>query len=504
MIKTLQQAPFLRLSVFYIAGILVSNWTESFAIPLLGVFLLFSSFLIILFSSSAYRLRWLFGAGFCLFLFSTGLLLTEIEKQKTDWNEPEVQKKYLAEIIDEPVRKPKTWLCLSRIEGKKVNLYISADNISVSLQPGDSICFYGELQPIDLNYLKKKGIAARGFVSSTNWKRTGCRHSFSLRYEALSVRKEVLRQLKQIIVEEDSYIIASALLTGYKDELTPDLRRIFIVTGSSHVLAVSGFHFSVIYGMIYFFLIILGNSPKARIFQQAIILLIMWFYAFLTGLEPSIIRAALMLSLWGIGNAFFLRAFTLNTLGVAALGMLLYNPFYLFDISFQLSFGAVLSILLINPHLLSLYQSRNLLLKYCWQSTSITISAQIGTLPFCLFYFHQFSLTFLITNLFAVPLSGVLLFLLPFSLFVHQVFPGLILLNHISNWTLHLFISGLRSMESIPNGLIEGINFSLVDSLLMVFYFIAFTFFLIRKRIFYFCLGLLFVTLQVFHYFCFS
>jgi ComEC/Rec2-related protein len=503
MIKTLQQAPFLRLSVFYVAGILAADWKGYFSFFFVGIFLLLSFFILLMSYKSTYNTRWLFGIGLFLFVFFTAFFLTKIEKPKSEWQEDN-PREYLAEIINEPVRKPKTWLCLSQVEGKNVNLYISADSASSTLQPGDSIRFYCELQAIDLDYLRKKGVAARGFVSAAHWKKIGHRHDFSLRYRALYVRSKILKQLKQVVVVEDSYIVASALLTGYKNELTSELRRTFIATGTSHVLAVSGFHFSVIYGIIYFFLILLGNSSKARILRQAIILPIIWFYAFLTGLEPSIIRAVLMLSLWGIGEAFFLPTFTLNTLGVAALGMLLYNPYYLFDIGFQLSFSAVFSILLVNPHLVDLYQSRNPLLKYCWQSTSITISAQVGTLPICLFYFHQFPLAFVITNLFAVPLSGFLLFLLPFSLFIHQVFPGLMFLNRISDWTLHLFISGLQLMESIPNGLIDGIHFSLVDSLLMVSYFITFTLFLIKKRFFYLCVGILFVTLQVFHYFCLS
>ena len=501
MIKTLRQAPFLRLSLFYIAGIIFGTLGKLPAS--LWAYVAFLSFLLIVLASFfySYKLRWMFGFTLSLFLFSLGVLFLEKEERKTNWSN-EGWKEYTVEIIDEPVRKPKTWMCLSRIEEKKVILYISADSLSDSLCPGDLLLVRSDLQPVDVDYLRKKGIAARGFVSQNQWEKTGRTHSFNLRYKSLAVRNKMLEILKQIIPEEESYSIASALLTGYKDDLTPELRKTFAVTGTSHILAVSGFHFSAIYGMIYFCLAFLGRSRKSRILTQAIILPVIWFYAFLTGLEPSVIRAVFMLSLWGIGDALFLRTFTINTLCVAAFFMLVYNPLYLFDVGFQLSFSAVLSIVVINPHLVCLYQSRNPILKYGWELCSVSLSAQVGTLPFCLFYFHQFPLTFLISNLFAVPLSGILLFLLPFSLFVYQVFPGITLVGIILNKSMRVFISGLKDIEAIPNSLIEYLNFSLWDSVLMTAYLVSFVFFLIRKRVFYFCLGFLFVIVQVFHYFC--
>ena len=499
MIKTLRQAPFLRLSLFYIAGILVG---AAMGTPLsLFCFLAFLSLTLLTSFNYSYKFRWLFGFALSFFLFFLGVLFLEKEEQKTDW-ENEGYKEYAVELIDEPVRKPKTWMCLSRTGKKKVILYISADSLSASLRPGDSLLIRADLQKMDVDYFRKKGIAARGFVSQTQWKKTSCNYSFNLRYESLAVRNKILKVLKQIIPEEESYIIASALLTGYRDNFTPELRRTFAATGTSHILAVSGFHFSAIYGMIYFFLAFLGRSKKSRILTQIIILPVMWFYAFLTGLEASVIRAVLMLSLWGIGDSFFLRPFTLNTLGVTAFAMLLYNPLYLFDVGFQLSFSAVLSILIIHPHLVRLYQSMNPILKYAWELCSVSLSAQVGTMPFCLFYFHQFPLTFLLANLFAVPLSGILLFLLPFSLFVYRIFPGFTWIGAILNGGMHIFISGLKNIEAIPNALIEQLNFSIWDSILMTAYLISFTLLLIKKRIFYLCLGFLFVTIQVFHYFC--
>ena len=503
MIKTLHQSPFLRLSLFYTAGIVFGTILELSPVFVLCVFSL--SFILILssFFCNSYNCRWVFGFALFLFLFSSGILSLKKENQKTKWENAGWQE-YVGEIIDEPLKKPKTRMCLCRIDGKKVVLYITTDSLSIALQPGDSIRIRADLQEVDADYLKKKGIAARGFVSAWNWVKTGSSESFNLYYRSLAIRGKILETLQRIIPEEESYMVAAALLTGYKDDLTKELRQTFTATGSSHILAVSGFHFSAIYGMIYFFLSFLGKSRRSRIFIQIIILPIMWFYAFVTGMGASVIRAVTMLSLWGVGECFARRSFTLNTLGIAAFAMLLYNPLYLFDVGFQLSFAAVLSILLVNPYLVILYQSKNPALKYAWELCSVSTSAQIGTLPFCLFYFHQFPLLFMFTNLFAIPLSGILLFILPFSLFVHTLLPGFTLLNYLSNRFINLFLGGLRYVESVPNGLIERLNFSFLDSFLMTLYLIIFVLFLIKKRIFYLCLGILFVTVQVLHYFCFS
>lgn len=503
MIKTLQQAPFLRLSLFYIFGILCGNFVEfnrsyEAAILLFSCFLMFLSLFV-----HSYNRRWLFGFALFLFCFVLGIISLNWESKKTEWAYAGWND-YSVEIVDEPVRKPKTWMCISKVEGKKAVLYISADSLSSLLQPGDSLQIRADLQKVDADYLKKKGIAARGFVSAKHWKKTGRNQSFNFHYRSLETRNKMLKTLRQIVPKDELYLVAAALLTGYRDELSPELRRTFSVTGTSHILAISGFHFSFIYGMLYFFFSFLGKSRNAKIIRQCIILPVMWMYAFVAGMEPSVVRAVTMLSVWGIGEAFFLRSFTFNTLGFTAFAMLLYNPLYLFHVGFQLSFSAVLSILVINPHLALLYQSRNPLLRYAWGVCSVSTSAQVGTMPFCIYYFNQFPLIFWVTNLFAIPLSSALLFLLPFSLLVHTLTPEFHLISIILNQTLNLFVSGLKYLESIPNALLEQLNFSFVDSILMLVYLILFVLFLIKKRIYYFCLAFLLVTVQLFHYFCLS
>lgn len=502
MIKTLQQAPFLRLTLFFISGILVAfHYEVSFSLLVcLGIIaiilLLISPFV------KQYAFRWIFGTGLFFLCFSIAGLFTQKHWAASEWEEENATQNYLVEIIDEPVQKPKTRMCKVRIKDKKAIIYIPTDSLSSALLPGDILEIRTRFEKPYPDYLRKKGIAARGFVSQDNWKKQASNERFNLRYLSLGIRRKLLTRLREIIPEEQSFNIAAALIINYKDELSPEARQTFAATGSSHVLSVSGFHFSTIYAIFYFLLSFLGNSRRAKIIRQSIILPVMWLFAFITGLAPPVVRAGIMLSLWAVSDTFFVRAFTLNTLAIAAFFMLLYNPLYLFDVGFQLSFSAVFAILTLNPHLVILYESRNPIINYAWQLSCVSTSAQLGTMPLSIFYFNQFPLTYLLTNLFIIPLVSILMALIPLSLLFSYLFPGVLFFGILAIRLLEFMMSGLRFLESVPYGLISGLNFSILDSLFVSLYLVLFTFFLIKKRIAYLYFGLFFACVQVFYYFC--
>jgi competence protein ComEC len=217
---------------------------------------------------------------------------------------------------------------------------------------------------------------------------------------------------------------------------------------------------------------------------------------------PSVIRAASMLTLWGLGNVFLFRAFTINTVGVAAFFMLLYNPFNVFDVGFQLSFSAVLAILLIHPHLVKLYESRNPLIKYVWELSCVSTSAQLGTAPLSIYYFRQFPLLFLISNLFAIPVTGVLLALLPVSLFLHFLFGNVSWLMLPVNKILTVFIFALEQLEAIPNGLIQTEQISVTDMFYLFLAIILGALLFLRKRIVYLYLLAIVSASRIIYYLC--
>lgn len=505
MIKTLYQAPFLRLCFSFIIGILLAFYRilpVSFLVGLGAVALLLILLSYIPFALRSYPFRWLFGSGVLLFFVTLGALLTAKSVQQTEWHETG-KRDFRVRMLGEPVEKPKTWMCPVEVEGKRALLYIAVDDLSALPGPGDNLRVYTRFEPQEIEYLRRKGIAARAFASRGNWEVIPGEKAFSLRMEALKVRRKMLALLKSMISDERSFSVAAALMTGSQEDIDEETRRLFSATGSSHVLSISGLHFSFIYGMLYFLFSFLGNNRKAKLIRQLIILPAIWIYAFITGLGPTVVRSVLMLSLWGVGEALFFRPFTLNTLSVAAFLMLLFNPLYLFDVGFQLSFSAVLSILLINPALTGLYQSRNPLLNYLWGLSTVSVSAQLGTIPFSLYYFGQFPLLFLPANLLIIPLVNLLMLLLPASMLLFFLFPGVAFLTLPLSRLLHLFLNILEALESVPNGLLEGIDLSPAALFFTTLYLILLTLLFVKKRIVYLYLTLLFVSLQVFHYFCY-
>jgi competence protein ComEC len=506
MIKTLRQAAFLRLTLFLVLGILIQTQINLFPYWIYGVL----SALVIFFlaqlpkNARSYRWRWLFGAGLFLLCVSVAGIISYVKWNQSEWTAGEKMQSYRVQLLDYPVRKPQTWMCKVKTGDRMAVIYIPVDSASSSLSLADWLLINARFEKTDLMYLRKQGIAARAFVAKSNWKKLEDtpEQGFNLRFHSLKYRKNTLSRLKQVLPDENSFAIAAAISCGYAIDIDQDLRQIFAATGTAHLLAISGLHFAIIYGMLNFLFSFLGYSQRGRIIRQSVILPLLWIYAFFTGLPPSVIRAATMITLWGVGNAFFFRAFTINTLGAAAFFILLYNPLYLFDIGFQLSFSAVFAILLINPYLTSLYQSRNPALKYVWDLSCTSTSAQLGTAPLSIYYFNQFPILYLVANVFAIPLSGILLLMIPVSLLVSFFFGNHPELLFPLRKLMQVFIDVLVVLAEVPNGVITNINLTVKDSFLMTLGIIFSFLLLTKKRMIYLCLLLILVALQVFYYLC--
>lgn len=506
MIKTLQQAVFLRMSLFFAFGILIQ--TQKNFLPLwaacMGISLSFLIFIQFRKKTISYRRRWVFGMGLFLFFSSSAGIISHLKWKQAEWIEEEGIRNYQVELIDEPIKKPQTWMCKAKTRGKTVFIYLPIDSASSSLNPSDRLLIRAHFNKTDRIDDRKQGIAARAFIAKTHWEKIEPlpEHRFNIGFLSLKYRRNLLNQLKKILPDEKSYAIAAAISLGYSHEINKETRQIFSDTGSSHILSISGLHFAILYASFHFLLSFLGNKQKGRIVRQMIILPMLWLFAFFIGMPPSVIRAVIMITVWGIGNAFLFQGLTINTVGSAAFFMLLYNPYYLYDAGFQLSFCAVFSILLINPYLTSLYHSRNPMLNYVWELSCTSSSAQLGTAPLSMYYFHQFPLLYLVSNLFAIPLTGILLLLIPLSLLASYFFRNQPELMYPLQKLLELFIGLLSGLSEIPHGVIRDIHLSLKDSINMALGIVFSILSVIKKRMIYFCLLIILAALQVFYYLC--
>lgn len=450
----------------------------------------------------------MFGLGFSLLLFVAAIWTTKSEWKKSEWNTESVNHLYRGRVIEEPIAKPKTYLCKIRIisadeaiykqvVNKKAIIYIPKDSLSKKITAGDYLLFNGLLEKPQA-YLRKYSFAATGFIRKEAWHpENDCKYSFSPFLKALSVRRNLLTRLQKIVPDRSSYAIAAALMFGYRNEIDKDLQQSFVHIGAAHILAISGTHFSILFGMLYFMLSFIGNSLKGKMIKQLILFPLIWGFALLTGFSPSVVRAALMLSIWGIGNAIFHKPFTLNTVAIAAFFMLLFNPLYLFDAGFQLSFAAVISIVLVQPYFAGLYISKNPALRYIWNLSSVSISVQPGVLPLTVYYFRQIPIIFLLTNILLIPLSAVLLFLIPVSLLLQFLFGTIDWLMFPLNKTLESFISIVRALDTFSYSYISvsGMNgWEIVALLLSILLLLLLV---LKKRFVYFCLLILLILIWI-------
>ncbi|WP_448519269.1 ComEC/Rec2 family competence protein [Rhodoflexus sp.] len=318
-----------------------------------------------------------------------------------------------AEILR--VHTPKGWLPADA----KVQLSLRADSLQhAALTYGSRLLIRGQPQVIQppknpdaFDYrqlMRNKGIVYQHFVSAKNWQLIVADSGFSLHRTALQLQKWADRTLERAIDSPMEAGLASALIVGLKDELDDTLLRAYSATGIMHVLAVSGLHVGILFTILSFLLYPLKNHERGRWLFVAIVLLVLWAYALVTGLSPSVMRAALMFSLFNVAQLFHKRGSSFNTLALSAVILLSYNPLMLFQVGFQLSYTAVAGIMYFYPRFYRCWKAPASPLNFAdrtWSVICVSTAAQLATFPLGMYYFHQFPNYFLLANLFAIPLA---------------------------------------------------------------------------------------------------
>ena len=192
-------------------------------------------------------------------------------------------------------------------------------------------------------------------------------------------------------LEGDVLAVVSALTVGDRTRLTSDLEDVYSATGASHVLSLSGLHIAILTGILFFLFRPLKRFKGGRSVSSVLIVLFLWVFAFVSGLSSPVIRSVIMFSLYILSSLLSKDAYSgVFAVSLTAFVMLVFNPFYLFDISFQLSFVAVYSILLFYPLFSGLLKAGNSFCKYVWDVLALSMAAQLGTFPLILLYFGAF------------------------------------------------------------------------------------------------------------------
>jgi len=231
----------------------------------------------------------------------------------------------------------------------------------------------------------------------------------TIRGLAEKFRNHLLLKLEKTSLGQDERAILQALVLGQKKDISKDLYSDYAAAGAVHILAVSGLHVGILFFIFSFVLKPIRLLPYGNLLQSVLLALCLWSFAFITGLSPSVTRAVTMFSFFAFANVIDRETNTTNTLFLSFFVLLLINPLWLFQVGFQLSYLAVLSILLIQPKLRKLYRPRFYIDTLFWNILTVSIAAQFGILPLSLFYFHQFPGLFFITNIVVLPILGILL-----------------------------------------------------------------------------------------------
>lgn len=510
------QAPFLRIIIPFICGILCYSFNLPFHIFTVSIILLLSSLIILsaqfIFSAKlfSYKNQAFFGWVFFFAFLSSGLLLSynNDSKNKIDFIgniKSEKSQKIIAEINNAPVKGNnyyKTTCKVLSVQNDKGNwetasgkilLYLEKNDSTLPPKYGNIIALNSYLQTIqkplfnsDFNYkqyLANKNIYYQSFVQSTSWSVLEKKNGNPILNISLHLREKLISTLKEQLGDGDEYAVLAAMLAGYRSDLSADMLNAYSGAGAMHIMSVSGLHVGVIYILLSFIFSLIPYLRKKLIAKVIFVLLSIWIFAFITGLSASVLRAAVMLSFIVAGECIGRRINSFNSLAAAAFFLLLFNPNMIFEIGFQLSFSAVAGILLIYKPIYKLFYFKKSFFDKIWQLMSISIAAQIATLPLTLYYFGQFPVYFLLSNILIVPLSGIVIYMGIATVSFSQI-PGL---NNVVSWIMGqsawIMNKIVYTIESLPGAVIQNINLSGIASIILMIITILLMIMLIRKKI---------------------
>jgi competence protein ComEC len=500
----LAKIPFFFLFIPLVAGILFQYYLKIRYLDIVffstGVLTMLLSYFVL--GNKQFSLRWVFGLGVVLAIVGIGISTTSYRQQLSDFVFTHKAAMYRAIVTDSPQEKAKTTAYTAFLpeENRQIVCYFQRDSlISCRLQPGDEFLFYGEIQPFrnignpdDFDYIRymyNKNFVGSTYISSDSYIKTG-KVSFSPKYQALRCRQVILNFYKSLGFNDTEYAVLCALTLGYQNDLSDDLKQGFRTTGTVHVLSVSGLHVGIIYMMIAFLLGFINRGASYYWLRPFFIILLLWVYAFITGLSPSVVRASTMLSVFCASEMFSRKSFPMHALFIAVFFMLLVNPFSLFDIGFQLSFISVFSILYLHPKASGLIKIENKYLKSVWQMFTLSMVAQLATFPVCLYYFGTFSTYFFLANLVIVPLVSLIMYAVGGIILAKGLS---LLLPGFSSFFYYLPVKALQLLvrfmtsaidifESLPSALIQDVNISFPDLLLIFVIIAGFLLFLIYRK----------------------
>ena len=440
--------PFYRILFLFIAGIIAAryNGLESETVQILmGVFLLF--ILISRFQKPLWVKKYVYGGSVLAFFFGLGSFLSYRAQQLPEYHftnqdvigEEHLIKFKLTDRLTPNEFNSRFYADVNEINGKLSTgrilvLFKRADSVSYNV--GQELLVYDDINdasdarnPGDFNYkeyLSSIDVYGQLYVDLPNVFEVENSTSEDLGFLD-RLREDILNELAQSGLHLEPRSIIEALVLGQRQNIDPEITKSFRDAGVIHILALSGLHVGII-------LLILRwlTKPVLRLrngnwIQSGLVVFLLWCFALMTGLSPSIFRAVTMFSFVAVGMTIKRKASVFHSLTLSAFVLLFVDTRLLFQVGFQLSYMAVYSIVLLQPILARVWPWRNKIKDFFWNILTVTLAAQIGVAPLSVFYFHQLPGLFLFGNMVLLPL-------LPLIIGAALLLIVLLLVNAPSAW----------------------------------------------------------------------
>ena len=500
--KIIHNIPLIRPATALISGIMAGS-LFNFNLNFLILALLVAVVLLLIASLFySFRITLFFGAGIYILFAVAGIWRFQAYNRR-----PELftEGKYSATVLEILQEKPKSYQSVLKISAffrndsvfktnEKVMVYFAKSEKASRLKPGEQIVFDRTPQPvensIDLNgfdyagYLERKRIYRQVYLPDSRWIESGMfTHNFLILAER--TRLQMLEIFRNQDLGEKEFNVLSALTLGYKRGLDPETKRVFSAAGAMHVLAVSGLHVGIVFMILSFFLSFLKKRKRGEIAYLLVMITSLWCFAFLTGLSPSVSRAAAMFTIVVIASVFKKSSNIYQSLVASAFVLLLLNPNNLFEVGFQLSYAAVFGIVFLQPRLNKIFTFRFRVSRYFWALLTTSVAAQIATFPLSAFYFNQFPTFFWVSNLVVIPAAGILIPLGISLLFFGGIPLIAVPLTKITGFVLQLVIQFLETVEKFPLSVLEFSVHRIELIFLYLTMFFSFIFIASKKKVFF-------------------
>lgn len=497
-----KEIPFLRIGLPLCAGIISGLYFKPDTIFLvIAAIIIVSGFLASLLFNK-YQTNVVFGSAVTISLFTCGLLLYTNEKDSISTLEPE-QTLFAGTLSDYPEEKGNSYRLTVKlnstitrdgpevVEGSII-LYNKKDSSVTSLLPGDLLHF--KCTPVEITnrrnpyefdykfYMENQGIRYYAFTSSRDIIKHIVPDHRKLTHRALIIREKIIGMYRERGITGERLALVAAITLGQKNMLDPEQKQNFIKAGVMHIMAVSGLHAVIL--SLFVFNLLFFLKKRFNFMRILITILILWAFAFVTGLTPSVLRATLMFSFLQAGDLMKRRVNGINSVLASAFVLILIKPSVIFDAGFLLSYSAVIYIISFYQDFFLKLQFKNWLPDKIWQSAVITIIAQAGTLPLTIMLFNRFPTYFILTNIIIVPLSSLLIVT---GCLVLMVFPVHFLSQFIA--LILNYMTGLTELltaraSSLPWSNIENIGMTTVECILLSGTIFLISYFILKKQSF--------------------